>query len=206
MLPTSAQNQLINSHLHWRLRPEALYRTDRCGNGRDDRGREKQIIENGVTSHWMTNHCVCLTTDKLDKYLKICNAHVTKPLAWLCHTPTSLVYNGLSDFTVKWADASYFCSSLFLFLHSVHFPMWVHVSCVILFMIVAAVYVLANVSTLSFCMSCINEIIPPSYVYNKHEARIQEAGSLVVHRKAESGETPSLAGNSTLSHFCTCET
>ncbi len=57
-----------------------------CRDGRNDRGGVKQIMENGVISHWVTNHHVCPTTDKLDKYQKIIDTHVTKPLAWPCHT------------------------------------------------------------------------------------------------------------------------
>lgn len=54
----------------------------------------------------MTNHYLCLTADKLDRYQKIIDTHVTKPLAWACHTPAGLVYKGLSEFIVQSALAA----------------------------------------------------------------------------------------------------
>lgn len=59
-------------------------------------------MENRVKSDWTTNRYVCPTADKLDKYQKIIDTHVTKPLPWPCHThPAGLVYNGFSEFIVQ---------------------------------------------------------------------------------------------------------
>lgn len=66
----------------------------------------------------MTNHYLCLTADKLDRYQKIIDTRVAKRLARPCHTPAGLVYNGLSEFIVQSALAATSSHSLFLLFSS----------------------------------------------------------------------------------------
>lgn len=82
LLPLSS----VPSSLAEGLRP---CRTDRCRDGRNDRDREEP--DNGKWSYIRLNDRslrVCPTADKLDKYQKIIDTHVIKPLPWPCHTPT----------------------------------------------------------------------------------------------------------------------
>lgn len=86
---------------------------------RNDRNDSRQgAAEKEDKSRWMTNHYLCLTADKLDRYQKITDMRVANRLARPCHTPAGLVYNGLSEFIVKSALAATSSHCLFLLFSS----------------------------------------------------------------------------------------